>query len=245
MSKRLAAEIERELRGLRSPSTAAVRTVRRRWSKQLRDAPAAEVVATAFQLLERFGRRFVACELLCFQPAALASLRATQLRRLGRGMKDWAAVDTFGTLVAGRVWREHQVSDALIHGWARSKDRWWRRAALVCTVPLNIQAQGGEGDTARTLAVCRLLIDDRDDMVVKALSWALRVLVAHDARAVRGLVARHEAALAPRVLREVRNKLGTGLKNPRGGRAATRRSSRRPRPGSPGSRTKTTAPPAR
>jgi 3-methyladenine DNA glycosylase AlkD len=27
-----------------------------------------------------------------------------------------------------------------------------------------------------TLEVCRALIDDRDDMVVKALSWALREL---------------------------------------------------------------------
>jgi 3-methyladenine DNA glycosylase AlkD len=30
-----------------------------------------------------------------------------------------------------------------------------------------------------------LLVDDRDDMVVKAMSWALRELAKHDPKAVR------------------------------------------------------------
>jgi 3-methyladenine DNA glycosylase AlkD len=53
-------------------------------------------------------------------------------------------------------------------------------------------------------------------MVVKALSWALRELVVHDPGAVRAFLQEHEAVLAARVKHEVRNKLTTGLKNPRG-----------------------------
>ena len=56
-------------------------------------------------------------------------------------------------------------------GWARSPDRWLRRSALVATV-------GAKAEAARTLAVCAGLAADRDDMVVKALSWALRELSA-------------------------------------------------------------------
>lgn len=67
---------------------------------------------------------------------------------------------------------------------------------------------------ARTLAVCRLLVDDRDDMVVKALSWALRAVVTHDTDAVREFLTAFNGRLAPRVKREVTNKLETGLKNP-------------------------------
>ena len=52
-------------------------------------------------------------------------------------------------------------------------------------------------------------------MVIKALSWALRALVVHDAGAVRQFLADHEDRLAARVKREVRHKLTTGLKNPR------------------------------
>ncbi len=55
----------------------------------------------------------------------------------------------------------------------------------------------------------------RDDMVVKALSWALRELAKRDAAAVATFVRRHAARLAPRVRREVRNKLETGRKVPK------------------------------
>jgi 3-methyladenine DNA glycosylase AlkD len=85
----------------------------------------------------------------------------------------------------------------------------------VATVPLNNQARGGSGDTARTLAVCRLLLSDRDDMVVKAMSWALRELAKRDALAVKAFLKKERPLLAPRVIREVENKLATGLKNPK------------------------------
>lgn len=70
-------------------------------------------------------------------------------------------------------------------------------------------------DTERTLDICGRLIADRDDMIVKALSWALRELVVWDPNAVRRFLETHGDALAPRILREVRNKLETGLKNVR------------------------------
>ncbi len=60
-----------------------------------------------------------------------------------------------------------------------------------------------------------MLVDDHEDMVVKALSWALRVLVVHDPDAVCGFLSRYGEQLAARIKREVRNKLETGLKNPK------------------------------
>jgi len=51
-------------------------------------------------------------------------------------------------------------------------------------------------------------------MVVKALSWALREVVAHDPIPVEDFIDMHRARLAPRVLREVSNKLRTGLTTP-------------------------------
>ncbi len=63
--------------------------------------------------------------------------------------------------------------------------------------------------------MCALLVEDRDDMVVKALSWALRELSKRDSKTVRVFLAEHKEVLAARVLREVRSKLNTGLKNPR------------------------------
>jgi len=51
-------------------------------------------------------------------------------------------------------------------------------------------------------------------MVVKALSWSLRELSKKDADAVAGFVAKHRERFGPRVIREVKNKPGTGLRNP-------------------------------
>jgi hypothetical protein len=58
---------------------------------------------------------------------------------------------------------EGLVSDALIHRWARSRNLWLRRAALVSTVALNMPGDGGRGDADRTLAVCERLVADRED----------------------------------------------------------------------------------
>ena len=124
-------------------------------------------------------------------------------------------MDCFACYLSGPAWREGQIDDQTIEDWATSKDRWWRRAALVSTVPLNVKARGGRGDTPRTLRICSLLIDDRDEMVVKAQSWALRALVARDPDAVRRFLAENESRLPALVRREVQAKLRTGRKNPK------------------------------
>jgi 3-methyladenine DNA glycosylase AlkD len=213
----LTQEIVARLQGLPRRATADVRALRREFSKQLTQFPPKTMVALALRLMQHpgFEHRFVGYELVAHHRAALASLRDRELGQLGRGLDSWYSVDTFACYLSGPAWRERQVPDLLIHGWARSKDHWRRRAALVSTVPLNNRARGGQGDAPRTLAVCALLADDHDDMVVKALSWALRELAKHDPQAVRAFLAEHEGVLAARVLREVRNKLRTGLKNPR------------------------------
>ena len=130
------------------------------------------------------------------------------------GVAGWGAVDGFARTISGPAWRDGLIGDEVIHRWARSPSRWWRRAALVSTVALNVRSRGGKGDVPRTLGVCSLLADDGDDMVYKALSWALRELVEHDPGAVQEFLVEHDDVLAARVKREVRNKLRTGLKNP-------------------------------
>jgi 3-methyladenine DNA glycosylase AlkD len=52
-------------------------------------------------------------------------------------------------------------------------------------------------------------------MVIKALSWALRELSKRDPSSVKNFLLEQREAVAPRVVREVNNKLKTGLKNPR------------------------------
>ena len=213
----LADEITTQLAAWKRPTVPQMRGVRRAYTAKLKDAPPRTVLAVALKLLEgpTVAQRLLAFELVHYHRPTLAALTAADLGRLGRGLASWYEVDTFAPYLSGPAWRNGQVPDSLIAGWARSTDRWQRRAAVVSTIGLNNRARGGHGDTPRTLAVCRLVLADRDDMVVKALSWALRELAKHDPEAVRAFVAEHEASLAPRVKREVATKLRIGRKNPR------------------------------
>jgi DNA alkylation repair enzyme len=222
----LAAEIDDRVRALPAPSTGAVRRVRRDYSRRLRSAPPEQVLALALALVDR--RRWVAYELVYFHPGGLACLDTGRVERLGRGMDGWGEVDAFGCIVAGPAWRLGGVPDATIQGWAASPDRWWRRAALVSTVPLNLRSRGGTGDTGRTLDICGRLVDDHDDMVVKALSWALRALAPWDPAAVDDFLEANDTRLAARVRREVRTKLATGRKYPPPGSDVARRRPRGP-----------------
>jgi 3-methyladenine DNA glycosylase AlkD len=52
-------------------------------------------------------------------------------------------------------------------------------------------------------------------MVVKAMSWAVREVARQNPAAATEFMNTHRDLLAPRVLREVTNKLVTGLKNPK------------------------------
>jgi len=210
-------EIRKRVQALPLPNTTSVRNTRREFSKRLAHAEPDLILSLALSLmkLRGFEFRFIAYELVQHHLATFSSLDVLALEKLGNGIDNWAAVDCFACYLAGPAWRERQISDRVIRRWARSKDRWWRRAALVSTVALNNKARGGVGDTRLTLIVCEMLVNDRDDMVVKALSWALRELSKRDPSSVRRFLREHEKDLAPRVAREVNSKLKTGLKNPR------------------------------
>jgi len=214
-ARSIASEMVAEIRALPVPNTPNQRAVRRKTSRRLKQASPEFVLEVARELFENHGQRWLAYELIQGHEAAFQSVGASELEELGRGIDSWGTVDSFARTLAGPAWLHEQVPDELIHRWAHSEDHWWRRAALVSTVALNVRSHGGTGDVPRTLKVCRLLVEDHDDMVVKAMSWALRELVPHDPEALREFLRKHEDVLAARVKREVRNKLTTGLKNPR------------------------------
>ncbi|MCC6465171.1 MAG: DNA alkylation repair protein [Planctomycetes bacterium] len=193
---------------------ADLRAVERTLRPALKTQPAAFVLRFVGAVLARNtleGRQAV-YELLAWHKAARESLDCATLEELGRGMDNWASVDCFSCELSGPAWREGRIKDSDIARWTHSRDIWWRRAALVSTVPLNLAARGGQGDTPRTLAVCERLAADREPMVAKASSWALRALVTRDAAAVREFLASHDN-LPALVRREVTRKLTTGRKN--------------------------------
>ena len=216
--------------------TPALRRIARREARELKSAPGEAVLEICNALVEHGGSgrvrrvehgpayesRMVAFDLASMHRGAFALLNWRELERLGRTLDGWASVDHFARKLSGPAWQRGQITDQRVMRWAMSNDFWWRRAGLVSTIALN-ERHLGKGDAARTLAICELFIDDRADLHVKALSWALRELGLRDPGAVTEFLVLHEERLAPRVLREVRNKLETGHKLAKPSEAMQRR----------------------
>jgi hypothetical protein len=215
----LAAAAVGEILQIERAAVPDVRAIRRRLTARLKqesgpDAAAVGLAIASSPSLKPVHARWVGWELIQHHGAALASLDLAKVEALGAGLSSWDEVDGFALAVAGPAWRCGTLADADVVAWAHSPDLWRRRMALAATVALNSRSHGGAGDAARTLLIADLLAADREDMVVKALSWALRKLIAWDRAAVETFLERYEAVLAARVRREVGAKLRTGHKTP-------------------------------
>jgi len=211
----LAREIHSRLDQLSAPNTAVVRATRREFSRQIASAAPESVIQLALHLLDEDSDllRFFSYELVSHHKLAFEQLTMDDLLKLGKGLNSWSSVDCFAMYLSGPMWANGRLSDKTVATWAHSQDRWWRRTALVSTVALG--RRGGPDDLGRVAQVCTLLAADMDDMVVKALSWALREVAKKHPNEARAFITRHKHTLAARVLREVNNKLMTGLKTPR------------------------------
>lgn len=155
----LADDVRRSLAALPRLDTPSVRALRRRYSKVLADAPPMIVLRFVRSLLESGGwaERVVAWEVLAGHERAFGLFNDRLAEEMAYGLADWGSVDLYGVTVLGQAWRAGLVTDAKIHAWGQSPDRWRRRLALVATVPLNARARGGMGDVRKTLSVCRFV----------------------------------------------------------------------------------------
>lgn len=201
-----------EVLGVRSP---ALKTLQKKWWIELQILSPEELLALSKELVKTriFECNQVAYELLWRNKNALRLIGVYDVEELGQNIDNWVTVDTLSVMVSGWAWRENQISDENVLSWLKSENRWWRRTAVVSTIPLNLRSRGGTGDTRRTLLICEKVVADRDDMIVKALSWALRELSKSDKPAVENFMKKHQPVLAGRVKKEVLSKLKTGRKN--------------------------------
>jgi 3-methyladenine DNA glycosylase AlkD len=158
------------------------------------------------------------CQVLAFEMIGrnkklLGALEYKDLKALGQHLDNWASVDLYTVGIYGVLWSRGIVKDHHIDQLLQSDNHWERRIAVVSTVALNLKSRGGTGDTPRTLSVCVRVVDERHDMIQKALSWALRELSKGDRDAVLDFMDRYGERMAKRVVREVNHKLEFGTKN--------------------------------
>ena len=160
-----------------------------------------------------FECQVLAYEMIGRDRKLLDALEYRDLFSLGKNLDNWASVDHYTVGIFGVLWGRGVVKDEHIDTLLSSDNFWERRVAVVSTVALNLKSRGGKGDTPRTIAVCERVVDERQDMIQKALSWALRELSKRDREAVCSFMERYKNRLANRVVREVNHKLDFGTKN--------------------------------
>jgi 3-methyladenine DNA glycosylase AlkD len=169
----------------------------------------------AIQLVETkiFECQHIAYVYLNKNKKVLAALTKGDIEKLAKYLDNWVSVDTFSVFIYGVAWRLGIINEDAVKNLLKSNDYWQRRIAVVSTVPLNQKSQGGTGDAKRTLEICSLVVNDHKDMVVKALSWALRELSKREKTLVKEFLNRNRNHLHKKVIREVEHKLNFGTKN--------------------------------
>jgi 3-methyladenine DNA glycosylase AlkD len=174
-----------------------------------------EKIELAIDLVDTniFECQHIAYILLNKDKKALSALSIKEVEKLGRHLDNWVSVDTYSVYIYGAAWRIGIISDEQVKKLLESVDFWQRRVAIVSTVALNLKSQGGTGDARRTLEVCSLAIDDHHQMIVKALSWALRELSKREPDLVEDFVEKYRNRLNSKALREIEHKIKFGTKN--------------------------------
>lgn len=201
-----------EYLGVRTPE---FRILIKEWWNEIKNWPPEKLIQFSKELVATriFECNQLAFELLSKNKNALLLIKLKDLEELGKNMDNWATTDCFSVMISGWAWREKLISDSDVFNWLETGNLWWRRAAIVSTVALNLRSRGGKGDAARTLMICEKVINDREKLIVKALSWALRELSKSDKPAVEKFMEKYDSKIAPLARREIYTKLETGRKN--------------------------------
>lgn len=112
-------------------------------------------------------------------------------------VNNWDLVDISAPHVVGRYLHEHEPQKVyMLHDWCRSPGLWTRRIAVVATLYFIRQ---GQLDT--TLALAEKLLQDRHDLIHKAVGWMLREVGKRDSERIESFLAAHSEGMPRTMLR--------------------------------------------
>jgi len=117
---RVAERIAAEVRAAPVRSTAAIRLLRRGYSRELQGESRGVVLGVAMALVEGDELRWLAYELVRYHKGAFERIDGAELERLGRGIDSWDDVDSFARTLSGPAWLRGYVGDGLIDAWAHA-----------------------------------------------------------------------------------------------------------------------------
>lgn len=156
--------------------------------------------------------RFTALEILVFQyergEARLKQQIFDFYLQHSRSVNNWDLVDTSAPYIVG----EHLVtrSRKVLYRLAKSKNLWERRIAVVATL-----AFIRRNDLRDIFAISALLLNDRHDLIHKAVGWMLREAGKRQEAELVAFLERNYARLPRTTLRYASERLSKALRQPR------------------------------
>ena len=110
---------------------------------------------------------------------------------------NWAACDTFCGGAVGEFLLRFPEFLPRVRGWAKSKNRWLRRASVVALIP----AVKREKYIDQAFATANDLLEDEDDMVQKGYGWLLKEIANKRPQEVLDFVLERKAKMPRTALR--------------------------------------------
>jgi 3-methyladenine DNA glycosylase AlkD len=118
------------------------------------------------------------------------------LKQVGKGINNWDLVDGSAPQIVGGWLSQIPAPEraAFLEKWARDKNLWRRRVAVLAT--FHGIRRGTYGDALR---VAEILLGDREDLIHKASGWMLREAGKRDIAPLVAFLDKH-AAVMPRTM---------------------------------------------
>jgi len=167
--------------------------------ERLLESPVHEVRAGAVSVMNQAARVKKTGE------ARRKELYDLYLRRHDR-INNWDLVDLGAIYVVGCYLADRPRT--ILQKLAKSKDPWKRRTAIIA--PMYFIMKLGQVDDSFRIA--EMLINDKHDLVHKAVGWGLRTAGGRDQKRLLRLLDRHAASMPRTMLRYAIEKLDKGKK---------------------------------
>ncbi|MCK5483935.1 MAG: DNA alkylation repair protein [Gemmatimonadetes bacterium] len=208
----MVAPTAQRVHGIRTPDN---RRLARTWRRAHRETDPELVLSLVESLWNAESRdeRALGLEILYLHPDIVRDLAPARFDRWCLDIDNWGVCDFVGTRILGPWVEADSVSRlAYLEELVGDPHLYSRRLGLVASVHLN---RNGTEFGEWTLKQVDRLIDERDPMITKAISWSLRQMTRHQSSIVDAYVESRADRMAALPRREVRNKLSTGRKSGR------------------------------
>lgn len=180
--------------------TSAVNKIAKKYWQQVKNKPKQEVFSLCEELYNS-GYMEEGFIVSYWMPEYIGNLGASDIATFKRWIEcyitNWAECDSFCNHTVGSLIEKYPEIVSEVKSWAKSQNRWMKRAAAVSFI---IPAKQGKY-LLDAFVICDILLLDGDDMVQKGYGWLLKEESRKHPKEVFDYVVKHRKVMPRTALR--------------------------------------------